>query len=191
MRTGRVVDTGVLPCWEWHFPSWRFLWCQCCGNMLSLWQTSLPSPTEGIPVPLGELLTWVSSVGNSWMGSRGHWDAAAARPCSPAQCGWMFIPTPLTAATEPPDPILGPPAPRCRTQGCAPSPFALTREWGQRCQGARVPQLAPGHPCSAMAPRPSAAARCGSPQHFSSFPPAPICHVSTASVVPPHPLLLI
>lgn len=66
-------------------PSWRFHWCRCHGNALSLWQTSLPSPTKGIAAPLGELLTWVSGVGNLWTGSRGHWDAAVAQLRSPAQ----------------------------------------------------------------------------------------------------------
>ncbi|XP_075271448.1 LOW QUALITY PROTEIN: plectin [Opisthocomus hoazin] len=71
------------------------------GNALSLRQTSFSSPAADVPVPLGELLSWVSDVSKSWMGSGGARDAAAARPCSPAQCGWMSIPPPLTAATEP------------------------------------------------------------------------------------------
>ncbi|XP_023775749.1 uncharacterized protein LOC111924041 isoform X2 [Cyanistes caeruleus] len=52
------------------------------------------------------------------MGSR---EAAAARPCSPAQCGWMSIPPPLIAAVEP--------VPRPEAGGTAPEDtgtFSLT-----------------------------------------------------------------
>ncbi|XP_039244120.1 nascent polypeptide-associated complex subunit alpha, muscle-specific form-like [Pipra filicauda] len=63
--------------------------------------TSFSSPTKDVPVPLGELLSWVSDVSRSWMGSRGAREAAAARRRSPAQCGWMSISPPLIAATEP------------------------------------------------------------------------------------------
>ncbi|KAM9278990.1 uncharacterized protein FYN16_001465 [Cariama cristata] len=69
--------------------------------------TSFSSPTKEVPLPLGEFLSWVSDVSKSWMGSRGAWDATPPRPCSPAQCGWMSIPTPLTAATEPVPPSWG------------------------------------------------------------------------------------
>ncbi|XP_017694037.1 PREDICTED: dystonin-like [Lepidothrix coronata] len=47
--------------------------------------TSFSSPTKDVPVPLGELLSWVSDVSRSWMGSRGAREAAAARRRSPAQ----------------------------------------------------------------------------------------------------------
>lgn len=58
----------------------------CAGaNALSLWQTSFSSPNKDLPVLLGELLSWVSDISRSWMGSRGAPEAAAARPCSPAQ----------------------------------------------------------------------------------------------------------
>ncbi|EOA96689.1 hypothetical protein Anapl_13719 [Anas platyrhynchos] len=62
---------------------------------------SFSSPTKDVPLPLGEFLSWVSDVSRSWIGSRGALDAAAPRLSSPAQCCWMSIPTPLTAATEP------------------------------------------------------------------------------------------
>nr|XP_041569976.1 plectin [Taeniopygia guttata] len=55
------------------------------ANALSLWQTSFSSPNKDLPVPLGELLSWVSDISRSWTGSRGAPGAAAARPCSPAQ----------------------------------------------------------------------------------------------------------
>lgn len=64
-----------------------------------------------------------------------------------------------------------------RGAGAAGVPEPLSQPWGTHAvpwPPGPVPQLA-----------------AGSPQHFSSFPPAPICHVSTASVVPPHPSLLI
>ncbi|XP_039566789.1 plectin [Passer montanus] len=47
--------------------------------------TSFSSPNKDLPVPLGELLSWVSDISRSWMGSRGAPEVAAARPCSPAQ----------------------------------------------------------------------------------------------------------
>ncbi|XP_077032122.1 plectin [Agelaius phoeniceus] len=47
--------------------------------------TSFSSPNKDLPVPLGELLSWVSDISRSWMGSRGAPEAAAARPCPPAQ----------------------------------------------------------------------------------------------------------
>ncbi|XP_041262041.1 plectin [Onychostruthus taczanowskii] len=47
--------------------------------------TSFSSPNKDLPVPLGELLSWVSDISRSWMGSRGAPEAAAAQPCSPAQ----------------------------------------------------------------------------------------------------------
>ncbi|XP_068033392.1 plectin [Anomalospiza imberbis] len=50
-----------------------------------LLHTSFSSPNKDLPVPLGELLSWVSDISRSWMGSRGAPEAAAARPCSPAQ----------------------------------------------------------------------------------------------------------
>ncbi|XP_054023477.1 uncharacterized protein LOC128897808 [Dryobates pubescens] len=43
---------------------------------LSLWQRSLSSPTKAVPVPLGELLSWVSTVGRSWLCPRGATAAA-------------------------------------------------------------------------------------------------------------------
>ncbi|XP_059725072.1 uncharacterized protein LOC132339040 [Haemorhous mexicanus] len=55
------------------------------------------------------------------MGSRGAPEAAAARPCPPAQCGWMSIPLPLIAAMEP--------VPRPEAGGTAPEDtgtFSLT-----------------------------------------------------------------
>ncbi|XP_041336391.1 plectin-like, partial [Pyrgilauda ruficollis] len=48
-------------------------------------RTSFSSPNKDLPVPLGELLSWVSDISRSWMGSRGAPEAAAAQPCSPAQ----------------------------------------------------------------------------------------------------------
>ncbi|XP_064559303.1 plectin [Zonotrichia leucophrys gambelii] len=63
--------------------------------------TSFSSPNKDLPVPLGELLSWVSDISRSWTGSRGAPEAAAARLCPPAQCGWMSIPLPLIAAMEP------------------------------------------------------------------------------------------
>ncbi|XP_077637589.1 plectin [Lonchura striata] len=83
--------------------------------------TSFSSPNKDLPVPLGELLSWVSDISRSWMGSRGAPEAAAARPCSPAQCGWMSIPLPLIAAMEP--------VPRPEASGTAPEDtgtFSLT-----------------------------------------------------------------
>ncbi|XP_066427405.1 plectin [Molothrus aeneus] len=47
--------------------------------------TSFSSPNKDLPVPLGELLSWVSDISRSWMGLRGAPEAAAARPCPPAQ----------------------------------------------------------------------------------------------------------
>ncbi|XP_059706904.1 plectin [Haemorhous mexicanus] len=83
--------------------------------------TSFSSPNKDLPVPLGELLSWVSDISRSWMGSRGAPEAAAARPCPPAQCGWMSIPLPLIAAMEP--------VPRPEAGGTAPEDtgtFSLT-----------------------------------------------------------------
>ncbi|XP_057888086.1 microtubule-actin cross-linking factor 1, isoforms 6/7-like, partial [Melospiza georgiana] len=47
--------------------------------------TSFSSPNKDLPVPLGELLSWVSDISRSWTGSRGVPEAAAARLCPPAQ----------------------------------------------------------------------------------------------------------
>ncbi|KAL2297529.1 hypothetical protein Nmel_011454 [Mimus melanotis] len=72
------------------------------------------------------------------MGSRGAPEAAAAGPCSPAQCGWMSIPHPLIAAVEP--------VPRPEAAGATPEDtgtFSLTLCTCQSPQpetGATVPE---------------------------------------------------
>ncbi|XP_068253328.1 dystonin-like [Nyctibius grandis] len=90
--------------------------------------TSLSSPPPDVPPPLGELLSWVSDVSKAWMGSRGARDAAAPRPGTLAQCGWMFIPPPLTAATEPVPPSCA------NKEGAETRPVACPAGEGHQCQ---------------------------------------------------------
>ncbi|XP_005062658.1 PREDICTED: proline-rich receptor-like protein kinase PERK9 [Ficedula albicollis] len=164
--------------------------------------TSFSSPNKDLPVPLGELLSWVSDISRSWMGSRGAPEAAAARPCSPAQCGWMSIPLPLIAALEP--------VPRPEAGGAAPEDtgtFSLTLCTCQSPQPETGPTL-PEQPMAQEAPTGSPGphsphtpllprgglpvwcrAHCGSPTHLllptcSHLPPVnPVMLPSASGVV--------
>ncbi|XP_017596707.1 PREDICTED: uncharacterized protein LOC108448427 isoform X2 [Corvus brachyrhynchos] len=114
--------------------------------------TSFSSPNKDLPVPLGELLSWVSDISRSWMGSRGAPEAAAARPCSPAQCGWMSIPPPLIAAMEP--------VPRPEAGGTAPEDTGTSSLTLCTCQspqpetGATVPKQPMAQEASTGSPGP-------------------------------------